>query len=305
MYDHGSPIRSSEINNALKNADSNIRTGMNKIGESVERLQMLNLALRATPSSRPVTLLPGEELLPLQTNLGTEKIGDLCVTSRTESVPAMSLDSNPPSLWSVPETGVIGEKHLFDEKAIWARLSNTPSDQYTVALQPAYNSDYNEVIIPAIAGQASVTLSSSKHEDVILSASNRTSVYRFANTKSFSGAATINITASSGLEGKYIHTLGGLFIRRSSWETTGYASVTWTAPEAGTYDLTNIKFWSGINNLTKTPRLSSDRISVYEGQTGLDPALVVADAGDSFTIRILMNWQDAASHIKLIATRVV
>lgn len=310
MFEHGNPIRSSELEARLEVAEANLRNATSRSNELLKRVRMVELALYASAQPRIINVAPGRTYLPLIPLSGVEQIGPCVVTLRSEQKPVLSLLSVPAnnsgtglqsettgrqvpanSVWSV-DTGVVsvGESILLEEGAVWARLSPDRESSFGVQMSPAILTHYNEVFIPVISGEISIAHSTSQGIRTLVTRLTKSTVLRFDKLQEITGDIQITSHSHVAHNAGYIHTLGGLVFRNSLWSPSGTARAQITATEDGTLSISDCKL-DDINVMFTTKKNNTTQVS----------GAIPVNTGDIIDIDVVIPWNTSSSQISFIA----
>lgn len=266
--DAGRPIRSEDLVRQKRETNERFAAADQASTEAFRRVNMAALALRAREPERPAETKPGAYVIYRQpiAGPGAERIGPF-VTTRTTG---RQLKIGERDL-----TGA-GELDLLRPGAIWAQTSENRDEVFEARLEPARLVQFNEVMVPHIAGQVSIELFSDRGSEKI-AALEQSRLLRFAETKSFNGRVRLrSVSGATAPDGTYIHAMGGLSIYNSDWAPTGEVRTEFQMPEDG--DLTGVdaRVWP-------TQDQPSSTIYVDGSQVALPTSL---SKGDTVQVRM-------------------
>jgi hypothetical protein len=302
-YEHGDPIRSADLEKRYRAAEANLATALLRSAAVGERVRMVELALHAArPASAPVgtaTSSGGVDTvyLPLSPGPDAELVGPLVASRRSASVSAFSFTPEStdtgvdPRAWpSVGSVGGVGETVLLEEGAVWARLSPDAEAVFTARVEPAYLTYYNELVVPAIAGSVTVKLSRSTGSPRVFENVETSRIFRLPGDEEFTGVVTVESTSGSGFQGQYIHTLGGIQLRRSTWAKTGSATASLTAPGDGTLQISAVHLH---------PNGKASDFTVWKNGEAQAPGTIGVLEGDVLDLDVEVPWDAPASHVRV------
>src|SRR5690606_23609645 len=126
-----------------------------------------------------------------------------------------------------------------------ARKSDAQTAEWEARMSPAYLVEYNELVIPFIAGDdLDLTL---YYDDgsYAYRAIGATTVKRFAVPRRYNGRMTLRTRSRTRLDTQYIHVAAAPEIRTSQWIDEGYAEATRDLEASGTLTVTAVYLYPG------------------------------------------------------------
>ncbi|RMH18212.1 MAG: hypothetical protein D6698_07460 [Gammaproteobacteria bacterium] len=261
--EHGKPIRSDELKARFDSVEEQAEVVVSKLERAYRNLTAVELALLAAArSATPTFSYQNGKLvysLPASPLNGSEMEGRYVISRRTER--SLSI---PYEVW--PEGS--GEVDLFVPGRIWARLSPNQEETFEARILPGYLTEYNEIYIPILSGQITLTTHDSTGSGKSFEALTESFMWRSDSFVSFNGHISITSRSNVGFQGLFIHTLGGITFNRSNWESTFDAQASVSLPE-GSYQINSV-----------TARGKSLPFTVYKNNVVQDPQLIIVLQGD-------------------------
>jgi len=225
-YDTTRPIRSTDVKRQAEENENRFASAETQITEPRRRVEMAGLALRAQRAPRPANVRPGDAHVmnvPVLPGPDAERRGR----------PVASLTTSSERLLEGEDLQGEGEIELLRAGSVWAAVTANRNDTFEARLQPARLAQYNELLIPHVAGTASLTVYGPE-ERYSVDAIGRSRLLRFDRPKQFNGHIKIDSQSRAQTDdGGHIHALGGLSFFRSEWSSACEMRASLSVPEGG------------------------------------------------------------------------
>lgn len=257
----GRPIRSQDLEQQAARQEERFRQAEAAIDETLSRTEMMSLALQASRPPRPSEAVPGHyvQYVDATAGPGGQMIGPFATGKRLRY-------SQPLKTEDVQGTG---ELDLLRPGSIWAARSENRVEVFEARLQPARLLQYNELVIPHIAGQISVDLYHDQGKESYIGLES-SRVIRSREEHSFNGRIRVESrSAATDPHGNYIHTMGGVSLFNSDWPRRSHVEGRITLPEDGTLTQLDVTLHPSGTKPVFTIEQKGEIVSLpYTGQKG-------------------------------------
>lgn len=155
-----------------------------------------------------------------------------------------------------------GELEMLRPGGIWAARSENRVEVFEARLQPARLMQYNELLVPHIAGQVSLDLfhDQGKESHIGLESSR---CFRFREERTFNGRLRVESRSSAtDGHGNFIHTMGGISLFKSDWPRRTQVRGRVTVPESGTLTGVDIQLHPSGQELPFTVRTTDAEVTL-------------------------------------------
>jgi hypothetical protein len=287
MFQHGEQLRSDELAARLAGAERHARGALRSAQDLRDRLDQIGLALLTIegrlPEDKPQTpSRPAQLFLPVRPLLGCELLGSSVVTARTKAKSALLTDV----------VDGYGHLSLLRPGEVWATLSPQQTDRFEARLEPAVLMEYNELVLPFIAGgPLSWRLYHSRgyHE---YRGVTQTTVYRTQAPREFNGMVEVISESRTGLEGQFIHTAAGIAAQMSDFLPKGTLEAVGELPFTGVVRVDGVYLFPGRVPVT-TYRLE------HAGADKTGIAQFAALTGETLRLEIEIPWDAAVNYVSI------
>lgn len=281
MFRIGHPLRSEDLRRELLASSEEARVLARRLQVAERRMHMIELALLAAPTARQDVAVWPRVRIPLAPDEDTEMLGPCVVTRRVDSV-------NP-----LAEATVTGEEELLMEGSIWASLSPVPVAVFTASTAPAYAVRYNELVLPYVAGLSLDWRLIGTSGVERFSGVRRTVVVRTDALRSFDGIVELTSRSRFAVEEGYVHTAGGIIVRRSSWLNEGTATGSLRLERSGNFRIAAYSLYPGSRQPLSV-LITVDGTSVAPGSAFSTTESSVIQAS------VVIDGLSCASHLELL-----
>jgi len=228
----GKPVRSRDLSRRFQEEASRL-AGAEETVESVRTaVRQTQLALQArrkrAPKGKASSAEHGAHYVDVQPGAGASRVGPFATARRLSSTSVF---------YSAP-TGT-GAIRALREGEVWAQPTGSRQETFEARSEPGRLMEYNEVLVPHIAGKVSLRFHHDQGTDRY-GPFEESQLIRLSSSRRFNGRIEIDSRSRSTVGGEYIHALGGLEIRDSDWTGAWELLATMEAPTGGTIELTGL-----------------------------------------------------------------
>lgn len=285
LYIHGQRIRSDELSQDFELTNRNVKLARTEINELNEKVSRIGLAMQAIRRDIPQDLSAdvGRNafmFIKAAPGAGCELVGTSVVTERIRTRTALI----------TTDVGGFGDMELLQPSEVWAGLSPNNIGDFEARIDPAYLTEYTEIVVPYIAGDyVTVRLHNSQTFEE-LTRLKQTTVKRYATPKEFNGRISISSNSEARFLDQYVHALGGVHINDSQWMEEGVCTAERILDFSGV-----IRIFAAYSYPDKVPLAD---YTVYLNDVLVnDPTSFEVDSGDTLRVELTIPWNIAVNYV--------